>query len=509
MLLVTAVAFLFTITVVGVAFAGDSDLKSQLEKMQKQFEQMQQQMQQQIDALKTQLNKQQVEVVKTPQAEPAAKKAEEKWVGYSFGDPLHVRVAGFEVSMYGLADLSYDYVNNGLKNQTGAVGKMGWMSEISSNNTYFGIRGAHPLWGENLSGIFQIEEEVAYSYTPGPSPQTGDPQIKSGVGARNSFIGFASPWGLLKIGKTDAPYKTSTAKMDPFDRTLGDYNAIMGNTGGDNRAEFDTRLPHAIWYESPNLSGFKLGLLFSPGQNRSDDNSLEARGEPNCQGGNPPGPDGCHDGSYGDAYSASLSYTSGPLYLVAASELHSRVNRLDDEGQVGNNNVVTGVHDEWAAKAGVQYYLDLTGTTFNVIYEKTARPGAVSAFDERTRDVALYVAATQKITNSDLFNIAWAHAGKSPGSPWWTNANGSVNSGTVDNSANMYSIGVKHIFDKYVNVYLEATEMLNARGAHYDLGASGHGIYVDDHDGAAPDSMENTFSGTHLKAISLGMQVKF
>jgi len=28
----------------------------------------------------------------------------------------------------------------------------------------------------------------------------------------------------------------------------------MGNTGGDNRVEFGTRLDHSVWYESPVLA---------------------------------------------------------------------------------------------------------------------------------------------------------------------------------------------------------------------------------------------------------------
>jgi len=43
----------------------------------------------------------------------------------------------------------------------------------------------------------------------------------------------------------------------------------MGNTGGDNRVEFGTRLDHALWYESPKFGGgFQFNALFAPGQNR-------------------------------------------------------------------------------------------------------------------------------------------------------------------------------------------------------------------------------------------------
>ena len=96
-------------------------------------------------------------------------------------------------------------------------------------------------------------------------------------------------WGAIKIGKTDAPYKNSTAMFNPFSGMWGDYAVIMGNSGGDNRVEFGTRINHAIWYESPTFGGgFKFNVLFSPGQNRADDSSNLASGESDCSGNNDP-----------------------------------------------------------------------------------------------------------------------------------------------------------------------------------------------------------------------------
>ena len=145
----------------------------------------------------------------------------------------------------------------------------------------------------------------------------------------------------LKLGKTDAPYKLSTARMDPFSATVGDYNSIMGNSGGDNRAEFDTRLSHAIWYESNKMGGFSYSVLFAPGQNRASDNSNNASGEPDCTGGGGGQGTGirggvnigpCNDGSFGDAFSVAGVYEAGPLYGIVAYELHKKTNRTGDEG---------------------------------------------------------------------------------------------------------------------------------------------------------------------------------
>ena len=44
--------------------------------------------------------------------------------------------------------------------------------------------------------------------------------------------------------------------------------------------------PHAIWYESPRVYGFRVEGLWSPGQNRFPDNIGFATGENVCAGGN-------------------------------------------------------------------------------------------------------------------------------------------------------------------------------------------------------------------------------
>ena len=147
------------------------------------------------------------------------------------------------------------------------------------------------------------------------------PTERAAFGTRDSFLGMESPWGTIKAGKADTPYKKATAKFDPFSATLGDYNSIMGNTGGDLRAEFDWRAAHAIWYESPVWNGFQATIMVSPGQNTAKDNSDFALGDFNCPATSSRGsgsgfpltsaPEGCTDGSYGNLYSASLTYNQG------------------------------------------------------------------------------------------------------------------------------------------------------------------------------------------------------
>jgi len=132
------------------------------------------------------------------------------------------------------------------------------------------------------------------------------------------------------------------------------------------------------------------------------------------------------------------------------------------------------------------------------------RVGAPDAYNERSRNLTLWFAVTQDLTKSPALNLGWAHAGKSPGSPGWTAPDGSGQVGPVNNAANMYDIGLKHRFDKATFVYLTFTDMVNEEGAHFDLGASGHGAKVD-----CKDETGACFTGTTIKAVTLGMNYRF
>ena len=467
-------------------------------------------MQAKLDALQKQMAELQAQMssMAAKAAKPDEKPAAAPAVAQKSGDGLTFKIGdNSEVTLYGHADLSIDYQSNGLKNATGATGNNGWIGDVSSNLSSFGIRGSRQL-SDDLKAVFQFETEVMYAATTGTSDQAPDGTAqKSGLGSRNSYVGLQSArMGAIKLGKTDTPYKSSTGRMDPFSNTVADYNSIMGNTGGDARAEFDLRTPHSIWYESPKWRGISLSGLVSPGQNRSTDGLTYALGEPDCTGGNTVGPqnpaNGCNDGSFGTAYSASVAYEMGPLYATAAYELHKRVNRAGDDLAPGS----VGIANESAFKIGMQYtFAEMT--TINLIWERMKRNAITASLDERTRD-GLWLALTQKLGARDELNVGWAHAGKTPGNPNGAPPNMIGVDGSnraVDNAANQFSLGFKHRFeDKKVSVYAVYTDLKNKEYAHYALGVSGHGIVTRNKDGDGA-----TFSGYDAKALSVGLTYDF
>ena len=107
--------------------------------------------------------------------------------------------------------------------------------------------------------------------------------------------------------------------MNPFSGMIGDYAAIMGNTGGDNRVEFGTRLNNSIWYESPHLVHgiFSFDLLFAPGRTAPTTTWCNRRARRIATAATIPGsgnlPLSCDDGAFGTAYSADLKFEFGRL----------------------------------------------------------------------------------------------------------------------------------------------------------------------------------------------------
>ncbi|HLX31112.1 MAG TPA: porin [Casimicrobiaceae bacterium] len=508
-LLSAAVASCFAPT---IAVADDvTELKAQMEALQKQ-----------LDAVKAQL-----QTMQAQQAPAAPAAGGGSFLQLKPGPGVHFLVpGGGDVQFYGNLNVSFDYGTKGLKSDYGVnggmpVGKMGWEPDISSNLSALGLRGTHPLHSD-LDFVWQLEAGIDISATPGTKETTSNTSdvVNGALFSRNSFLGFAGKdWGGVRIGKNETPYKTSTDPLNPFSGMFGDYRVIMGNTGGDNRVEFGLRAAHAIWYESPDWSGFSFKAMFSPGQNRDDTSSIVAEAEPDCTGGNIPGsgatPPLCNDGSFGDLWSISGLYKQGPLYVTAAYELHKNVNRTSDLANLDPRDV----GDETAVKVGVQYKFP-TKTTVDFVWERTHRdlPSDLEFQNERSRPNATWLAATQQITDRDSISAGWAHASKSKG--FLGVHNTPDNQTTFDNSANMYTIAWRHAIDRYLSIYADYALTVNAADAHYDLGAGGHGVTIDCHDstplaafdattGGVTNTGPHCYSGGRLQGISFGVQYQF
>src|SRR5258708_4587748 len=443
--------------------------------------------------------------------------------------PLGPLIDNTTVTLYGSIDLSADVFNPSVYDQGT---KWGVASKISS----FGVRVRHnvaPYGWEGMAVVAQLESQVDFASAPNE---------RAAFGTGDSFLGVEGPWGAVKAGKSDTPYKKATAAMDPFSRTLGDYNSIMGNTGGDNRAEFDWRMNHAIWYESPIFQGFQFSALISPGQNYAKDNSDYSYGDyfqcngasTRGSGSNFPGTggaiagnlggNGCTDGSYGNAYSAAVTYKNGPFSAIAAYELHEHVNRHGDDGlETGlvapvfladGSQVFTGVHNEWAAKVGGGYRVNdgIGDLQLNAFYEWIRREVTPmeQPFNERST-YAVFASLTQFIRKQWSVSASYAHAFKTPGNPPMCIVNdpprarlATLQGNLFDDSASQYAIGARYYFNDWASWYIVGSQLNQGPGAHYCLGASGHGYQV-----CGRDQFNNIIGGATIRAATTGMTFNF
>lgn len=461
------------------------------------------------------------------------------------GGNLAFYVPGGELTTYGNLDVSIDATTKGVAGEIGPdgnppVGNMGWMPALSTNLSYIGVRGFQSLNGLPFRFIYQLETQLDIAATSGVAETNSNQSnvVKGGLTSRNSYVGLSSPkWGSLMLGKTDAPYKNSTARFNPFFAMIGDYQVVMANTGGDNRVEFGTRLDHSIWYQSPNWRGLVIDALVSPGQNRAYNSDNIAAGEADCTGGNIPGSGGitpvsCSDGSFGLAASASLSYGKGGLYTTAAYERHEKVNRSSDiTGIYASGNaysqmlVAQDVAAEDAGKVGLLYVFP-TKTTLGGIFETMHRyvPADLQFQNERQRNGTWFV-ASQQLAHNFSAHFGWAHAFRTPGDPGQHNDSNAVPPGgnpatdatagaNADNSANMFTFALKNKLSKSLTAYFDWAFTANGPAAHYDLGAGGRSVTTDCHDasdatgGFAP-SNPHCWTGGNIMGVSAGLNLKF
>ncbi len=456
------------------------------------------------------------------------------------GRDLTFYTHGGELTTYGNLDLSFDVLTKGISQLRGPdglapVGNLGWLPDISTNVSFIGIRGTQSTNFKNLNLVYQLETLIDISATSGVAEtnSAASNDVRGALTSRNSYIGLGSKnVGAVLFGKTDAPYRQSTARLDPFFGMIGDYAVIMGNTGGDNRVEFAGRLDHSIWYSSPNLHGINFNTLYSPGQNRSSTEDNIAAGEASCTGGDIPGSGGslpfaCNDGGFGDAVSASVAYTREPLYIVAAYERHLKVNRQSDlTGPYANVPTLyydADVADEDAGKVGVQYTFQRK-TTASVMFETLHRyvPDFLAFQNERQR-LGSWIAVTQAVSSGDSISLGWARAFRAPGDPGQHNtslalpplgAPGDSTGGLgVNNAANFFTVAYKHRIGDGLTAYTNWAGTFNGPYAHYDLGAGGHGITTDCHDASDATGGESSnphcWAGGQLIGTSLGLVKRF
>ena len=419
--------------------------------------------------------------------------------------------AGSEVQLYGMLDAGVDNATNVGTSASGTESTNN-VGRVSDYGSYFGLKGSEDL-SNGLSGIWQIEQGV--SVNGGNTNGNGANNVNGSQNAfganpynnqRNTFVGLSSQTaGTVLVGIHDTPYKMSTAQMDPFADTLGDYNGLVGSFGlagggyGANSSGllggagasgyFDLRPSQVLAYVSPDMNGLTVVGAYVFG-NATNVGTPGISAIPNTAG------NAYANNTTGDVYSLAAMYTAGPLYLTASYEQH-------DFGAAGNGSLSAlggGLANESnsAYKLGAAY--SIMDTTLSVLYENSSDNFGTNGANLLGHDT-WYVSAKHSMGAWDIA-LAYANAGSdNTTSAYNGNLGGHYTGAAVGAStgAQQWTIGGDYNFSKNTQVYALFTEILNQAGSMYN--------FADTTDPVA--MFGGVIGGANISAVSLGIKHTF
>jgi len=150
----------------------------------------------------------------------------------------------------------YGKMHTSIDNSDYDNGRDNW--EVNNRSSRLGFKGSEDL-GNGLKAIYQIEFGIRSD--GGQEQEAGDGHTT----LRNTFIGLASDWGTVIVGRHDTPMKM--AFYASGNERLGD-SAIDLNPGRNNPIGVfkEFRANNAIAYVSPNFSGFTVTGAVIPGE---------------------------------------------------------------------------------------------------------------------------------------------------------------------------------------------------------------------------------------------------
>ena len=322
-------------------------------------------------------------------------------------------VAMADVTIYGQANVSLDFTNNG----NGANGTNGTgATKVTSNNSRIGFKGSEDL-GDGVSAIWQFENQWATD-------------VGGFNGVRDSFAGLSSgSMGTLIAGVHDTPYKMATRGFDLFGDGIADNRSIMGATGG-GAVNHDARLGNVIAYIAPAFSGVTLaGAYVAAAENATLSGQSKA-----------------------SAYSLAALYGDGP---IKASFGYQNISGGAANSSVAPAALLVSGNSATAWKIGGGYSAD--AFTINAVYERTSSSiGGADVLGQNN----FYLGGKFNVSANDAVKAAYAKAGQ-VGSP------SAANSG-----AKQFSIGYDHNMSKRTTVYALYTKLTNDSAASYTLGGT-------------------------------------
>ena len=333
-----------------------------------------------------------------------------------------------EVTIYGTMDVSIDSINNDVKgNDTDSS------LAASSNSSNIGFKGAEDLGG-GMKAIWQAEAGV--------NPTDANNGGSNSWAARNTIVGLAGGFGTFVLGRHDTPYKVLGIKGQFFVNGIGDTRTLTNIDAQDARAN------NVIAYISPNMNGVSLFAAYVT--------DLAGSGMDNTDNG---------------AYSVSLSYANGPLFIGVANQ------KIKQDGVPAKYNTVPDA-DPQATRVVASYKLG--GLKVAANWQQDKNVAGLDGFD----------------------NTGWGLGAA------YTMGNNTVkamfqNAGEFDNTdktgATKWAIGIDHAMSKQTTLYAAYAATSNDDNAFYSVtgAADGHG------DSGPQGTNLNTIDASNLAATDV------
>ena len=341
------------------------------------------------------------------------------------------------VTLYGVLDGGVRYQNWNLSSgpfskadvSTSSIGVVSGTQSTSR----FGVRGVEDL-GSGNQAVWNLEGQV--NVGDGSQGSYSQWQRTSIIGLRNDA------WGQVDLGRQlNLAYKFAGA---PIDNAFGvnapiiNISGVMGVTA--------VRQSNMLMYQSPSMSGFKVGAQYSFNTGLTTNRQL-ANGAATA------------DAATGSAFetgnnmrnvSGAVSYENGPIYVSAVYDQFTPASNTV-AGSNGTNVrswIVAGAYDAKVAKVGVAYNQVRGGlinggsmsTVSSEIVNPMANGGVVFADGAGTNAWNINVAAPVGVNGT----VMAAYQGQS--------ATGTV-ADVGGATQNTYGLGYSYAFTKRTNVY--------------------------------------------------------
>ncbi|WP_158597893.1 porin [Noviherbaspirillum saxi] len=185
----------------------------------------------------------------------------------TFAPFCHAQSAS-NVSMYGVVDAGVAFTDNGAAARSNSVG----LSSGVMTASLIGFRGVDDL-GNGLKAKFQLEAgfdlDTGAMKTYAGNPSTATPTATGGAAVnglfnRRSYVGLEGGFGSVTLGRDYTPNYYVVRDTDVM--ALGLYGNLQQTVAlsGTGSERFG-RASNAVFYESPDLDGFKARVMVSFG----------------------------------------------------------------------------------------------------------------------------------------------------------------------------------------------------------------------------------------------------